>query len=107
MDLAGLLLLVFCTTFGAARFSRMFDDLLEGRPLPPLTNAFLAVPGAVYVLLFNGLMVALVVKEFYVANRTRTLVVNVAVFLAVALFFMAFVVAMFMPMVVTIGTVVE
>ena len=105
LDVAGLLLITFCTTSGVPRFRLIFDDLLEGRRLPLLTNAFMSVPGAAYVLLFSGLIIALIIKELYVANKTRTLIVNVAVFVAVALFFMVFVVAMFMPMVVTIGTI--
>jgi hypothetical protein len=103
LDVAGLLLITFCTTYGVPRFRLIFDDLLEGRALPPLTNAFLSVPGAAYVLLFGGLIAALVLKELYVASKTRTLAVNVAVFVAAAFFFMVFIVAMFMPMVVTIG----
>jgi len=89
LDVAGLLLLTFCTTFGVPRFRLIFDDLLEGRCLPPLTNAFLSVPGAAYVLLFGGLIAALVFKELYVANKTRTLAVNVVVLVAAAFFFIA------------------
>jgi len=106
LDVAGLLLLTFCTTFGVVRFRFIFDDLLEGRRLPPLTNAFLAVPGAAYVVLFGGLIAALVFKELYVANKTRTLAVNVIVFIAAALFFMAFIIAMFMAMCPIVGTIV-
>ena len=105
LDVAGLLLIAFCTTFGVPRFRLIFDDLLEGRCLPPLTKAFMSVPGAAYVLLFGGLIVALILKELYDANKTRTLAVNVVVFLAAAFFFIAFTFAMVMPMVVTIGTI--
>ena len=105
LDVAGLLLLTFCTTFGVPRFRLIFNDLLEGRCLPPLTNAFMSVPGAAYVLLFGGLIAALVFKELYVANKTRTLAVNVVVFVAAAFFYIAFALAMVMPMVVTIGTI--
>ena len=107
LDVAGLLLLTFCATFGVSRFRLIFDDLLEGRRLPPLTNAFLSVPGAAYVLLFGGLIAALVIKELYVANKTRTLAANVAVLAAAALFFMAFIVAMFRAMCLISGTIGE
>ena len=57
---------------------------------------------------YRGMViVALVHKELSVANKTRTLAVNVVVFVAAALFFMAFIVAMFLPMCPIIGTTVD
>ena len=107
LDVAGLLWLTFCTTFGVARFHRIFDDLMEGRGLPAMTNFFLSVPRFAYVVLFVGLIATLLYKELHVANKTRTLIVNIAVLVASALFCMAFVVAMVTPMFSIIGTIVE
>ena len=98
LDVIAMLSLLVCFTLIAHRFCHIFDDLLEGRALPELTRLVLAIPNTVSVLCFVGAIAALIYKESRIANKTRTLVMNIAVFVAAVFVFIFFAFAMFMPL---------
>ena len=95
--LAGLLVL-FSITSLAAKFGSIFSDLLEGQPLPALTRAFLSVPKAAAAALFGAAAAVLIYKEVRCGNRTTNLIINGVVLALLMLVFMAFLVAMYLPL---------
>ena len=99
LDVIGLTFLLYCLIYVEDKFRQIFADLLEGRSLPVLTHAVLSIPRTVSLLFFIGAVTALIYKETHIPNRTRTLVMNIVVFVVAVFCFMVFAIAMFIPLV--------
>jgi hypothetical protein len=99
VDVIGLLFLLYCTTVAETKFRQIYDELLAREPLPVLTALVLSVPQPVYVLVLMAVLAGLIYKESRITNRTRTLVLNLAVLVVGVALFMVFVVAMFLPLI--------
>ena len=99
LDMIGLLWLLYCFTYVTGKFRMIFDDLLEGKGLPALTQLVLSIPRTMSVLFFVGAIAALIYKESRITNKTRTLVMNIVVLIAGIVLFMVLVVGLFMPLI--------
>jgi len=104
LDMIGLVGLLYCTTVVASKFRQIFDDLLEGRGLPTLTQVLLSIPAPIYILCIVAAIAGLVWKESRINDRSQTLIVNVVAFIAVVVLFVVLVVALFSPLIITIGS---
>jgi hypothetical protein len=99
VDVIGLLFLLYCTTVAATKFRHIYDELLEGAPLPVLTRLMLSIPQPFFSLLLIGGIAGVIYKETRITNRTLTLVLNLAVLGIGVILFLVFVTAMFLPLV--------
>jgi len=104
LDVMGLGGLLYCTTVVASKFRQIFDDLLEGRGLPTLTQVLLSIPAPIYILCIVAAIAGLVWKEACIKDKSRTLLVNVVALIAVGVLFVVLVVALFSPLIITIGS---
>ena len=104
LDVIGLLGLLYCTTVVASKFREIFNDLLEGRSLPTLTQILLSIPGPIYLLCIVAAIAGLVWKESHINDKSLTLMMNVVVLVAVVVLFVVLVVALFSPLIIIIGS---
>ena len=98
MDVIGFIVLAVLTLSTKVKFGHIFTDLLGATPLPKTTMLFISIPSAVYLLLFAGLIIALVVKEKYILNRPLKFAVNTFVFVGGLAYLSVYVIAMFLPL---------
>ena len=103
LDVVGLLLFLGCATIIAGKFRRIFTDLLEGAPLPALTQLVLSIPAAVYLVACAGAIAALIYKEVRIGSRRMTLIINAAALAVVSVVFVVLIVALFKPLIGTIN----
>lgn len=102
LDVIGLGGLLYCTTVVASKFCQIFDDLLEGRALPTLTQVLLSIPAPIYIFCIVAAIAGLVWKESCIKDKSRTLRVNVMALIAVVVLFVVLVVALFRPLIIII-----
>jgi hypothetical protein len=95
MDVGALLGMAIMFPMTADRFRRVFADM--GHALPGLTVFFLGIPAVVYPLVFGGLAVALVVKEFLLRPAAK-LGINIVVLPLALLTAGAYFASLFLPM---------
>jgi len=103
LDVIGLLCLLDCFTIVTGKFRLIFDDLLEGRNLPVLTQLILSIPRTVSFLFFVGAIAALIYKESRITDKPRTLVMNIVVFVVGIILFMVLAVGLFQPLIGIVG----
>jgi hypothetical protein len=107
VDLIGTMLLAVMTLRTAPKFKAIFTDLFGTAPLPRITEFFVSIPFTGYLILFSGVMIALVLKEIAIRNKVWAFTINMALLLAGILYFVFYVAAMFLPLLVTIGALAE
>lgn len=96
LDIIGLLGLLFVTTFVGPRFREIFTDLQA--VLPRLTAAILSIPRFAYAGLVTASIYGLIAKEYSIADRTRTRMINFIALVVIVGCIMVFTVAMFLPL---------
>lgn len=98
MDIIGLIGLAVITLGTKSKFMHIFANLLETEPLPIVTKCFISVPEAVYLVLFVGMIVALVVKEKYIRYVPLKFSINIFVLVGGCTYLLIYLAAMFLPM---------
>lgn len=104
VDVIGLGGLLYCTTVVVSKFRQIFDVLLEGKSLPTLTQILLSIPAPIYILCMVAAIAGLVWKELRIKDKSQTLLVNMVALIAVAVLFVLLVLALFCPLIITIGS---
>ncbi len=104
LDVIGLVGLLYCTTVVLSKFRQIFDDLLDGKGLPTLTQVLLSIPAPIYILCIVAAIAGLVCKESRIKDKSQTLIVNVVALITLFVLFVVLLVALFIPLITTIGS---
>ena len=102
LDVIGCIVLAAMTLRTTAKFKAIFADL--GVQLPQITQVLVSLPAALYVVIFLGLIIALVVKEKVMRNKPLAFTLNVVVLIGGIAYLAVYVAAMFLPMMQMIQT---
>ena len=98
VDLIGAFLLAVMTLGTVSKFTVIFRELLGTVPLPLATQFFVSISWTGYLIIFLGVMMALVVKESVLRNKAWAFAINMAMLIAGILYFVFYMAAMFLPL---------
>ena len=96
LDMLLLLSLLYACTVTIGRFAQLFGDLKM--ELPILTHLVISIPRTAAGGVLLGIMAALMYKELRIADKTRTLIMNLVVFVVGACAGMFLVIVLFCPL---------
>jgi hypothetical protein len=97
LDVIGGFVLTTATLYISEKFLAIFKEL--NVQLPQITQFFLAVPATVYLIIFFGVILALILKEIAIKSKPLTFSINmVALVIGVAYCFL-YVIALFLPLI--------
>ena len=97
LDVIGGFVLTTATLYISDKFLAIFKEL--NVPLPQITQLFLSIPTTVYLIIFFGVILALILKEIAIKSKPLTFSINmVALVIGVAYCFL-YVIALFLPLI--------
>ena len=96
LDVIGVLVLATITLFVKSRFLELFKDL--DVPLPQITQFFLSIPATFYLIIFSGLILALILKEIAIKNKPLAFAANMVALVIGIAYCLLYLTAMFLPM---------
>jgi hypothetical protein len=97
IDVIGGFVLTTATLYISDKFLAIFKEL--NVPLPQITQLFLSIPTTVYLIIFFGVILALILKEIAIKSKPLTFSINmVALVIGVAYCFL-YVIALFLPLI--------
>ena len=97
LDMIGCIVLAAITLNTSAKFKAIFADL--GVQLPQITQVLVSLPAALYMVIFLGLIIALVLKEKVMRSKLMAFTVNLGVLVGGIAYLAVYVAAMFFPIV--------
>jgi len=97
LDVIGGFVLTTATLYISDKFLAIFKEL--NVQLPQITQLFLSTPTTVYLIIFFGVILALILKEIAIKSKPLTFSINmVALVIGVAYCFL-YVIALFLPLI--------
>ena len=97
LDVIGGFVLTTATLYISDKFLAIFKEL--NVQLPQITQLFLSIPTTVYLIIFFGVILALILKEIAIKSKPLTFSINmVALVIGVAYCFL-YVIALFLPLI--------
>lgn len=96
LDVFGYIVLAAITLLNTGKFNSIFVDM--GVQLPQITQVLVSLPSALYVLIFLGLIIALVLKEKVIRRKPLAFTLNVMALIGGIAFFAIYMLAMFLPL---------
>ena len=96
IDVIGGFVLATITLFVKSIFLELFKDL--DVPLPQITQFFLSIPATFYLIIFSGLILALILKENAIKNKPLAFAINMAALVIGVAYCFLYVTALFLPL---------
>ena len=96
LDVIGVLVLAISTLCTSSKFLLIFKEL--NAPLPQITQFFLSIPATVYLILFLGVILALILKEFAIKNKPLAFAANMGTLVIGIAYCVLYVTALFLPL---------
>ncbi|MEI7945264.1 MAG: hypothetical protein WCJ02_01145 [bacterium] len=97
LDVIGVLVLATITLFVKSIFLELFKDL--DVPLPQITQFFLSIPATFYLIIFSGLILALILKENAIKNKPLAFVANMVALVIGIAYCLLYLTAMYLPLI--------
>lgn len=97
IDVIGGFVLTTATLYISARLQAIFKEL--NIQLPQITQLFLSIPTTVYLVIFSGVILALILKEVAIKNKPLTFAINMAALVIGVAYCFLYVTALFLPLI--------
>jgi len=96
LDVIGLFVLTTITLYTSARFEVIFKEL--NVPLPQITQLFLSIPAMFYLIIFSGVLLALILKEIAIKSKPLAFAINMVALVIGIAYCLLYVTALFLPL---------
>jgi hypothetical protein len=96
LDVIGVFVLTTITLYTSARFEVIFKEL--NVPLPQITQFFLSIPTTVYLIIFFGVILALILKEIAIKSKPLAFAANMVALVIGLAYCVLYVTALFLPL---------
>lgn len=96
LDVIGVFVLTTITLYTSARFEVIFKEL--NVPLPQITQFFLSIPATVYLIIFLGVILALILKEIAIKSKPLAFAANMVALVIGLAYCVLYVTALFLPL---------
>lgn len=96
IDAIGGFVLTTATLYISARFYAIFKEL--NVQLPQITQFFLSIPTTMYLIIFSGVILALILKEIAIKSKPLTFAINMAALVVGVAYCFLYVTALFLPL---------
>jgi hypothetical protein len=97
LDVIGVFVLTTATLYISARFQVIFKEL--NIQLPQITQLLLSIPSTVYLIIFLGVILALILKEIAIKSKPLTFAINMAALVIGIAYCVLYVTALFLPLI--------
>ena len=97
LDMIGGFVLTTATLYISARFEVIFKEL--NVQLPQITQLFLSIPTTVYLIIFSGVILALILKEIAIKSKPLTFAINMTALVIGVAYCFLYVTALFLPLI--------
>lgn len=97
VDVIGGFVLTTATLYISARFYAIFKEL--NVQLPQITQLFLSIPTTMYLIIFFGVILALILKEIAIKSKPLTFGINLAALVIGVAYCFLYVTALFLPLI--------
>jgi hypothetical protein len=96
LDAIGGFVLTTATLYISAKSEVIFKEL--NVQLPQITQLFLSIPATVYLTIFSGVILALVLKEIAIKSKPVTFAINMAALVIGVTYCVLYMTALFLPL---------
>ena len=97
IDVIGVIALATITLYTSSRFLAIFKELKV--QLPQITQLFLSIPATAYLIIFSGVILALILKEIAIKSKPLTFAINMAALVIGVAYCFLYVTALFLPLI--------